>query len=78
MERCVATPVPDGEGLMYIARMLAAILLHKALEKGFNASIVAVVPWCAEVRARASQLFARQAFVDAGGERLLGITRPIP
>jgi hypothetical protein len=37
----VAKQAPDGEGLMYIARMLAG---------------------------------ARQAFIDAGGETLLGVT----
>ena len=51
--RRVAKQAPDGEGLMYVARMLAAlgegggvgaIVLHQSLEKGFNSlSSVAVV-----------------------------------
>lgn len=85
----------DGEGLVYLARMLSALgdgggavlLLGKALDSGFNpyrvlrrsdSSLDAArshssFPHLLE-RARNQYLVARQAFVDAGGERLLGVT----
>lgn len=95
--RRVAKQLPDGEGLMYIARMLAALgeggeaatLLHQCLEKGFNPYRVLQSEDGAlkSVRdhssypelltaAQSKYLGARQAFIDAGGETLLGVTIP--
>ena len=95
--RRVAKQSPDGEGLMYIARMIAAlgeggeaaILLHRCLGKGFNPYRVLQSSDGAlkSVRehssyselftaAQSKYLGARQAFVDAGGETLLGVTVP--
>ncbi len=69
----------------------AVLLLEKALDHGFNpyrmlqrsdSSLDAArshahfPPLLA--RARQTYLIARQAFVDAGGERLLGVTVPVP
>ena len=97
--RRVAGQIPDGEGLVYVARMLSAlgegddavVLMQQTLERGFNpyrllqSSDGALTALRAHLEyptlldaARTKYLSARQAFLDAGGERLLGVTVPLP
>jgi hypothetical protein len=69
----------------------AVLLLERALDRGFNPyrMLLRSDTWLDAARshanfprlfARARQKYAvaRQAFIDAGGERLLGVTVPTP
>ncbi len=96
--RRVATQMPDGDALFYMARMLSALgeggeavgLLETCLQRGFNpyrllhcdrslgaARVHPDFPHLLD-GARATYAAARQSFIDADGEGLLGVTIPKP